>query len=78
MNLVRIAMKALILKARAFERAAEDPMKVQEKVLLEYLARNKDTEYGRDHRFSGVASIRDFQSRVPMSDCEGLRPPSSG
>lgn len=74
MNLMRIAMKALILKARSFERATEDPMKVQKKVLLEYIERNKDTEYGRAHHFSEVTSIRDFQSLVPMSDCEGLRP----
>ena len=31
---------------RAFEEATKDPIKAQKKVLLEYLARNKDTEYG--------------------------------
>ena len=69
-----MAMKALMFKARAFEKSTRDPLKIQEKVLFEYLERNRDTEYGRKYRFSDIKSINDYQSFVPMSDCESLRP----
>lgn len=74
MNLTLIAMKALIFKARAFEKSTMDPLKAQQRVLFEYIERNRDTEYGRRYRFSDIKSIRDYQSSVPMSDCESLRP----
>ncbi|MDP2913282.1 MAG: GH3 auxin-responsive promoter family protein [Candidatus Omnitrophota bacterium] len=74
MNLTLMAMKALIFKARAFEKSTGDPLRVQEKALFEYLERNRDTEYGRKYRFSEIKSIKDYQAFVPLSDCESLRP----
>jgi len=59
-------------KARAFERATNDPIASQKKVLLEYLARNKDTEYGHKFNFSAIRSIADYQAAVPMCDSEDI------
>jgi hypothetical protein len=74
MKIALLAMKALIFKARAFEASTKDPIRAQQKVLFEYLERNRNTEYGRKYRFSEIRSIGDYQALVPMSDCESLRP----
>jgi len=74
MNLAYTLLKALILKARAFEDSTKDPIASQKRLLLEYLERNKDTEYGRKHNFSRIRSIEDYQRLVPISDCESMRP----
>ena len=74
MNFAYIALKALAPKARAFERSTKDPIVSQERVLLEYLSRNKNTEYGLKYNFAGIKTISDYQSLVPMSDCETMRP----
>ncbi len=74
MTLAQIAINALVFNARAFEISTKDPVKAQEKVLLEYLTRNKNTEYGLKHKFSEIALISDYQQRVPMNDCENQRP----
>src|SRR3989338_4310896 len=75
MNLTRLAMKALILKAKAFERATENPIRAQRQILLEYIRRNKNTEHGLRYNFSKIGSIEEFQTLVPMSDYETLRTP---
>lgn len=74
MNIAALALKTFAMKALSFERATRNPMRSQEAVLLEYLSRNKDTEYGRRYNFSAVKSIRDYQTFVPMSDSETMRP----
>lgn len=64
----------LAFEAMAFEKSTKDPVKAQEKVLLEYINRNKNTEYGKKYNFSAIKSIRDYQRLVPMSDCDTLKP----
>lgn len=67
-------LSVLAPKARAFEEATKDPMAAQKKVLFEYLERNKDTEYGKAHDFSGMKSVEDYRKKVPLNDCESIRP----
>jgi hypothetical protein len=74
MNIASLALKTFAMKALYFERATKDPMRAQEKVLFEYLSRNKDTEYGRKYNFSAVNSVKDYQTFVPMGDSETMRP----
>ena len=74
MNLLNMALKVFTPKAKKFENDTNDPMASQRKVLFEYLGRNKDTEYGKLYDFSGIRSIEEYQKRVPMSDCDVLRP----
>jgi hypothetical protein len=74
MNLARIVLKLLSVKAMAFERATKDPMSAQKKVLAKYLKRNKNTEYGLKCGFAGIKSIEDYQARVPVSDSEDIYP----
>ncbi|MCX5686008.1 MAG: GH3 auxin-responsive promoter family protein [Candidatus Omnitrophica bacterium] len=74
MNIARLALKCLAFRAKAFEISTRDPLKFQKKVLLEYVYRNKNTEYGRLYNFSKVRSISDYQRLVPLAVCETLRP----
>ncbi len=67
-------MLALSSKARRFEEATKNPMAAQKKVLLEYLGRNKDTEYGRKYGFSNMRSIEEYRKAVPLVDCESIHP----
>ncbi len=73
-NLAPFIIKAMAPAAMAFERATRDPLKAQRKILFEFLARNKNTEYGLKHNFAGVKSIGDYQRFVPLTDCELMRP----
>lgn len=75
MSLPIFALKILLAhKARAFEAATRDPLAAQGKVLLEYLSRNRNTEYGRKYNFSAIKTIADYQARVPLCDSETVRP----
>jgi len=71
-NLTQLAMNIFALKAKAFEEATKNPISHQKKLLLEYLTRNKNTEYGKIHDFSSVRSIQDYQSKVPLTDSTAL------
>ncbi|MFQ5461627.1 MAG: GH3 auxin-responsive promoter family protein [Phycisphaerae bacterium] len=57
-----------------FLRDAHAARRVQEKVLLEKIARNADSDYGRAHGFSKIKSYRDFVGQVPVQSYEDLRP----
>jgi len=67
-------MKILAIKARLFEKSTRDPVKVQKKALLEFINRNKNTEYGKKYHFSRIRSIDDYRKYVPLVDYEDLRP----
>lgn len=51
----------------ALDQMAEDPMKENEKLLLEILDKNKDTEYGRKYGFADIHSAEEYRKRVPVS-----------
>ncbi len=56
---------------RALERlksTCENADKIQNKILLEILDTNKNTEFGRKYGFSEIRSISDFQSKIPVTD----------
>lgn len=75
MHIVNLALKVFgARKARLFENATKNPIEVQRKLLLRYLARNKNTEYGKKYHFSKVKSIDDYRMLVPLSDSETIFP----
>jgi hypothetical protein len=51
-----------------FHRATRRVEEEQQRILLRTLAQNADTDFGRQHGFSSIRSIRDFQERVPLRD----------
>lgn len=74
MNITAFVMKGLAPRARSFEKSTRDPIRAQERILFKYLARNKNTEYGKIYKFSSIRSIRDYSIRVPLCNYETLRP----
>jgi hypothetical protein len=56
---------------RQLRRAAADPGRFQRRLLRRLVAEAKDTGFGREHGFSGIASHADFARAVPPADYAG-------
>ncbi len=50
-----------------------NPVEVQQKVFESLVSQAKDTEFGKDHKFSQIKDYTDFTANVPVRDYEGLR-----
>lgn len=74
MNFANIIISSLAPSAKIFENATKNPRKAQERVLLKYLARNRNTEYGLKYDFSAIGSADNFRERVPLSDYQSIKP----
>jgi hypothetical protein len=57
-----------------FRQSMKNPEKVQEKVLLRIINKNKNTVYGKKYKFAKIKSIKDFQKNVPVVSYEDLIP----
>lgn len=57
-----------------FEKESKDARKSQQDRLLQIIAANQDTVYGREHNFSSIKSISDFQKNVPINVYDSLQP----
>jgi hypothetical protein len=53
--------------ARAFERDSKSVGRTQVALLQRILRQNRDTWFGRKHRFASILGERDFQNAVPIS-----------
>jgi GH3 auxin-responsive promoter len=60
-------------EAIRFRRTRTHVRHEQECVLLGLLRDNADTEFGRRHRFSRIASVRAYQELVPLATYETYR-----
>lgn len=74
MDVTKLIMRVLARRAKAFEAATMDPAFVQERVLLRYLARNRDTEYGKRYDFASVRSTADFRKGTPLVTYNAILP----
>ncbi|MBL7157020.1 MAG: GH3 auxin-responsive promoter family protein [Candidatus Omnitrophica bacterium] len=74
MNIAPVIVKLLEPIAKDFEKATKNPVEAQKKILLAYLSRNKGTEYGKKYCFSSIKSIKEYREKVPLSNCETMRP----
>ena len=52
----------------------EHPLDIQREQLFKIIARAENTEWGKQHGYASMGSIRDFQERVPISGYEGMKP----
>ena len=70
--------KALALKGKkALKRIDANCMNAQKTntdLLLRLMRDNKDTEYGKLHRFGEIGSVEDFRKNVPFSDYDTYAP----
>lgn len=56
-----------------FRRAAASIEPTQRRLLGDYLARNADTAFGRQHHFAGIRSWEEFAERVPVRNYDDYR-----
>jgi hypothetical protein len=75
-----MSIKSIIAKQfakyihRKTQRWANHPIETQQKVFQQLIQQAKDTQFGKDHDFSGIKSFGDFAKMVPVRDYEELRP----
>lgn len=74
----RAAMRIMVKKGqgslRRLERFSQAPMEQNEALLKKIIHTNRNTEYGKAHRFSEIRSIEDFRKNVPISGYEDFAP----
>ena len=58
---------------RRFEAAASDPIATQHKKLMAIVEKNQRTEYGKQHGFANVKTLKDWQKAVPIVSYEDIR-----
>jgi hypothetical protein len=61
-------------RLRRFVADAVHARKFQHAALLSKIARNKDSDFGRDHDFAGIRSVADYRARVPVRSYDEHRP----
>ncbi len=57
-----------------YRAALRDCEGVQQCFLSDLLLRNRDTKFGREHGFTGIATYADFAARIPLQTYEALAP----
>ena len=61
-------------RAHAFLKQTASAGDVQQSRLSELIARNADSDFGRDHHFAEIKTPADFRKRVPIRGYEGHEP----
>lgn len=58
------------IQAKKFDKELENAPKVNEELLLSLLQKNKDTVYGKEHRFAEIKSKEQFSDQHPLTSYE--------
>jgi len=75
MNLARwFARQVLRRRLRQVKKALADPPATQERLLLRLVRRAAATQWGREHNYDHIRSVRDFQRAVPVQRYDDLAP----
>ncbi|MCX5665862.1 MAG: GH3 auxin-responsive promoter family protein [Candidatus Omnitrophica bacterium] len=74
MNLIGLLIRTRVFDSMKFDRSTVDPIKIQKKLLFNIIKKNRDTLYGKEHGFSSIKTVEDFQNKVPVNNYESLRP----
>lgn len=59
---------------RQFDHACLDPIAAQQKKLKEIIGANKNTAFGKHHKFENILDIKDYQKSVPAMSYEYFKP----
>lgn len=73
MSLTKIASKLFLPRQKELTRHYTEPENLQRNVLKYLVGKGRDTEYGRDHLFSGIMSYDDFAKNIPLNTYEELK-----
>ncbi len=63
-----------MIHVRRFQAATRQPQQAQLQKLLSIVRSNRDTVFGKAHRFDSIRSVADFQRNVPVCSYEDLGP----
>lgn len=69
-NLIRTTAKVVCKREEVIANA---PQRYQQEIFNKLMLNGKKTVFGKDHSFSKIKSIKDYQAAVPVRDYEGLR-----
>ena len=76
--LTKAAMRLMVLKGemslRRLEQLSKAPMKANRALLMKIVKANRNTEFGKAHKFSEIRTIEDFKKNVPMANYEDFAP----
>ena len=61
-------------KLRRFLDSTNAPHPIQHALLFGLLHKNRNTDFGRDHGFSGIQSLADFRKRIPVAGYDRVEP----
>lgn len=70
-SIITWAMKKRIHQMELFKK---HPIDVQHEQLFKFLAKAKDTEWGKKYDYASIKTYNDFKERVPVSTYEQLNP----
>src|SRR5687767_4468033 len=70
----QILRAAGLRNAWAFNRASRDLKRHQQKVLLNLIRRNRDSQFGIQHQFSKITSYEEFVNQVPLQSWSDIEP----
>ena len=59
---------------KALDKMTMDPYTYQKDLLFSILDENKETEYGKEHGFSDIHSIEEYQERIPIGEYDNFAP----
>ncbi len=75
MGIVTNVVRTIAVRVhKQIEFMAAHPLKFQESILHQNIAKAKSTIYGIEHSFRDIHSYEDFKKHVPLNDYESLRP----
>ena len=74
MNILGLLIKIRSFEADKFDKRTKDPQAAQKEFLLRLMYDNRDTVFGKEHKFSEISTAEDFQRNVPVNSYETLRP----
>jgi GH3 auxin-responsive promoter. len=61
-------------KIENFDRLTENAPEINKQLMLDMIAKNADTEYGRRYHFDQIKTIEDYQNTVPFSIYDDYAP----
>lgn len=74
MNIIKLLIKIRAFEADKFDKKTHDPAGAQKEFLLRLLYDNRDTLFGKEHKFSRIRTVEEFQRNIPVNNYETLRP----
>ena len=66
----KIYANILVSKLR---KTVSEPIKWQQKTMIDLLRQGQNTAFGKDHSFDGIKTYEDYKKNIPVRDYEGLK-----